>query len=262
MLQATKAHIALITETKLPEKQKKNIKGYKWIGKNRKNRTGGGVGILVAQDISKHAIEDNINDDVEGVETQWIQLECRPRNISIGVFYGPQENEKIEKVKEIYETLDHQINQRKKTTEVILGGDFNAKIKMDQINQNESRNGKILEDIINKNDLTTATTNANRGHWTRQEWNNPEKRSVVDYILTTKCITNNITAMVIDEEEAFKIKTKDETPTDHNTIIMNIKINNPRRKTFTERWKTNNKEGWEKFNTELQRANQTNQLAK
>ena len=39
--------------------------------KHRKNRTGGGVGILVAQEIAKHAIEDNINDDIEGVETQW-----------------------------------------------------------------------------------------------------------------------------------------------------------------------------------------------
>ena len=123
---------------------------------------------------SKTDIEDNINDDIEGVETQWIQLEYTPRNISIGVFYGPQENKKIEKVKEIYETLDLQINQRKKTTKVILGGDFNAKIKIDHINQNESRNGKILQDIINRNELITATTSANKGQWTRQEWNNPE----------------------------------------------------------------------------------------
>ena len=108
----------------------------------------------------------------------------------------------------------------------------------------------------------TATTKANKGQWTRQEWNNPEKRSVVDYILTTKCITNNTITIVIYEEEAFKIKTKDGPPTDHNTIIMNVKINNPRRKTYTERWKIINKEGWEKFNTEIQRANQTNQLAK
>ena len=95
---------------------------------------------------------------------------------------------------------------------MILGGDFNAKIKIDHINQNESRNGKILQDTINKNDLITATTSANKGQWTRQEWNNPEKRSIVDYILTTKCTTNNTTAIVIDEEEVFKIKTKDGTP--------------------------------------------------
>ena len=145
---------------------------------------------------------------------------------------------------------------------MILGGDFNAKIKIDHINQNESRNGKILQDTIDKNDLITATTSSNKKQWPTQEWNNPEKRSVVYYILTTKYITNNTTAIVIDEDEAFKIKTKDGTHTDHKTIIMNIKINNPRRKIFMERWKTNKKEGWQKFNTELQRSNQTNLLAK
>ena len=37
-----KIQVALITETKLREKQKINIKGYKWIGKNRKQKDGGG----------------------------------------------------------------------------------------------------------------------------------------------------------------------------------------------------------------------------
>ena len=67
---------------------------------------------------------------------------------------------------------------------------------------------------MNKNELVTATTRANKIQWTGQEWNNPEKRSVVDYILTTKCIANNTTAIVIDEE-AFKIKAIDRTPMDH-----------------------------------------------
>ena len=75
----------------------------------------------------------------------------------------PRKMKKFEKVKEIYETLDHQINQRKKTTELIQGGDFNAKIKIDHINQNESRNGKILQDTINKNELKAATTRVNKG---------------------------------------------------------------------------------------------------
>ena len=50
MLQAAKAHIALITETKLPEKINKH-QMIQMDRKNRKNRTGGGVGILVAQEI-------------------------------------------------------------------------------------------------------------------------------------------------------------------------------------------------------------------
>ena len=44
-----KIHVALITETKLKEKQKINIKGYKWIGKNGKQKDGVGVGILIAK---------------------------------------------------------------------------------------------------------------------------------------------------------------------------------------------------------------------
>ena len=49
LLESEKIHIALITETKLKEKQKVNIKGYKWIGKNRKEKEGGGVGILIVK---------------------------------------------------------------------------------------------------------------------------------------------------------------------------------------------------------------------
>ena len=64
---------------------------------------------------------------------------------------------------------------KEKSTELILGGDFYAKIKIDHINQNESRNGKIPQDTINKNELVTATTRANKGQWTKQELNNPEK---------------------------------------------------------------------------------------
>ena len=48
-----KIQVTLITETKLKEKQKINIKGYKWIGKIRKQKDGGGVGILIAKNIEK-----------------------------------------------------------------------------------------------------------------------------------------------------------------------------------------------------------------
>ena len=85
----------------------------------------------------------------------WITLECRPRNISIAVFYGPQENEKNENVKEIYEKFDNQIKQKSKNNEIIIGGDFNAKLAFDIDNtqQKESRNGKILQELTDRNNL-------------------------------------------------------------------------------------------------------------
>ena len=202
LLEAEKIQIALITETELKEKQKRNIKGYKWKGKNRINKDGGGVGILITKDLEKHVLEDNNGEDHESVETQWIKLECRPKNISIGVFYGPQENEKLEKTKEIYEKLENQITQKLVESEMILGGNFNTKLKIEKQTekQEQSRNGKILQELINRKDLDPITTKANLGKWTRYEWNNKEKKSTVDYIVTTRNIARNVTHTIVDED--------------------------------------------------------------
>ena len=97
-------------------------------------------------------------DNNEIIESKWITLECRPKNIAIGVFYGPQENEKIEKVKDIYHTLETQINQKIKTNEIILGGDFNAKLEInnEKGKQTISRNGKIMQEVIDNTNLTQS----------------------------------------------------------------------------------------------------------
>ena len=98
LLKATKASIALISETRLDKNQQINIKGYNWIGKNR-NRNGGGVGILIKNTIAQQTKEDTTADEHPDLETKWITLETRPKNIAKGVFYGPQEGERIDKTK-------------------------------------------------------------------------------------------------------------------------------------------------------------------
>ena len=95
-----KIDIALITETKLKGTDNINIKGYKCTAKNRKS-DGGGVCILVCNRIANSTTEDNECDDKEHIEIKWINLKSRPRNIAIGVFYGPQINDKAEKIKDI-----------------------------------------------------------------------------------------------------------------------------------------------------------------
>ena len=158
-LNTEKISIALITETQLKKNEQISIKGYRWIHKPRPNNNGGGVGILVAEKIAQNTTEDNSGEDHDQVETKWIKLECRPKNIAIGVFYGPQENEKIEKVKEIYTALNNQIAQKAQTNEIIIAGDYNAKLLIDTDNhkQSESRNGKLLKDLIANNNLPQST---------------------------------------------------------------------------------------------------------
>ena len=143
LLEAEKIQVALITETKLKEKQKINIKGYKWIGKNRKQKDGGGVGILITKNIEKHVLEDNTGEEYEDLESKWIKLESRPKNISIGVFYGPQENEKVEKTKEIFEKLENQITQKLTENELIIGGDFNAELEINKPTEKQEQSRMV-----------------------------------------------------------------------------------------------------------------------
>ena len=251
LLTATKADVALITETKLEKNQQINIKGYKWIARNR-NKNGGGVGILIRNTISQQAKEDNTADEPPDLETKWITLETRPKNIAIGVFYGPQENEKIEKVTEIYKNLETQILQKQKKHEIILGGDFNAKLKIDQptTQQSESRNGEILEKLLHRTELAPINTNADQGRWTRVNRKKQEEKSIIDYIVTSKGIAKP-SVTIVDEEGQFRIKGKNET--DHNTIITTVTTNLPRKKTYIEKWNLANEEGWDKFNKEMNR---------
>ena len=146
--------------------------------------------------------------------------------------------------------------------EMILGGDFNAKLKIEKQTekQEQSRNGKILQELINRKDLDPITTKANLGTWTRYEWNNKEKKSTVDYIVTTRNIARNVTHTIVDEDGGKKVRGNNKKETDHNTIITNIKINNQRKKTYTKKWKINNTEGWRKFNKRLQEINQQNEI--
>ncbi len=251
LLTAEKINVALITETMFQNKEGYNIKGYKWIAKNRKTRNGGGVGILVSNAIANYSTEMNQLEEKQETESAWIKIEARPKAIAIGVFYGPQEKEPIEQVQNIYNNLETQIKQAQAEAETILGGDFNAKleIKANNLEQKISRNGKMLQQLINNTNLTPLNTEGQNGLWTRVNRNNPEERSVIDYILTTPNIKKQVKDTYVDEKGDLRLKGKKET--DHNTIITELKINTPRKKEFTTRWNTKNKEGWDKFNKEM-----------
>ena len=205
---------------------------------------GGRVGILISERIAQSTIEDNECEEHEHLESKWIRLECRPKNIAIGVFYGPQENEKIDKVQEIYSALNNQINQQAENNEIITAGDFNAKLAIDRENcsQPVSRNGKILTNIITDNNLIIASLQANHGIRTRVNRQKTSEKSVIDYVLTTPQIAKDIQSMIVDEDRSLGVKGKKES--DHNTIVMSIKINDSRQPTYKQTWKINNTEGW------------------
>ena len=82
----------------------------------------------------------------------------------------------------------------------------------------------------------------------------------MDYIITTKRIAENTTHTIVDEKGNKKIYGSNKKETDHNTIITNIKINNPRKKNYINKWRINNKEGWKEFNTKIQERNKKREI--
>ncbi len=104
---------------------------------------------------------------------------------------------------------------------MILIGDFNAKLhikKANKILQKQTRNGKLLQNMIDFNDLHIASTNSMIGLWTRINRTKPEERSVIDYIMVTRGLAHQIKKTIVDEIGTYRITGNKET--DHNTIVM------------------------------------------
>ncbi len=226
-----------------------NIKGYKWVGKNRPNKAGGGVGILISNNIANKISEVTDIEDTENLETTWVKLNTRPADIYIGVYYGPQESHNLEQTEKIYQYLQTQVKQLQTRGEIVIGGDFNAKVSVKNL-QNQSRNGQLLQNMINETNLTNITTQAEIGKWTRVNRNKPEERSIIDYILMTEKIASTRGITTVDENGHLRVKGKHET--DHNTLTTSIRINDKRRPTYIHKWKQGTNQQWDDFNRQLE----------
>ena len=116
---------------------------------------------------------------------------------------------------------------------VIVMGDFNAKLEMKTPfgQQTESRNGTLLEEVLKQtNTVTVNTRKEHTGMWTRVNRKNPNEKSVIDYIITSKALSDQIIESSTDETGVLLIQGKN--PTDHNTITatINTKIKNETKK--------------------------------
>ena len=245
------SHIVAITET---HSKPPKLDGYtQWLGKNRTGK-GGGVALAVREDYAnKIQPIDDLEDDNQ--EIMWARLDLNHnRKLSIGVYYGKQENEKKEIVEREYSQLTTQIIKLKQQGPVVLTGDFNAKIEINKgvTQQSTSRNGKLLNDLIAATDLVPISTKAESGTWTRVNRKNTEEKSVIDYILVRKEDEEFVTENVVDEVGLLRLKGANES--DHNTLTMTLDIPLKKQTQTIKRWNLNNTEGWRKFNKAMNQA--------
>ena len=125
--------------------------------------------------------------------------------------------------------LAHRLKKMEEQGQLILLGDFNAKLEIEhkgRIIQNQSRNGGLLQNLIDKRKMAapnidpTKMITGQQTPWTRVKRLKPSERSIIDYILTSKSLNNNIEEVSIDTEGEIRLRGQKDS--DHNTITMTI----------------------------------------
>ena len=247
----TEAHIICLAETKLGQTPP-DIPKYTWKSNHyRKTETGGGgVGILVREDI-KHLIEP-VDEELENhdQEIAWVKLKQRT-NIYIGIFYGPQEKCSNEEAQRQYSQITSQINKLSRRGEVILAGDFNAKLQIntEEIQQNMSKNGKYMQNMIDHTGLRIPSLEINPVKWTRVKRKDNKERSIIDYVLMSNRMAQSTKRIEIDDIGLFRLKGKEES--DHNSILVETSVPYTSKIEKKTIYNMKDKRKWPSFNTKL-----------
>ena len=210
--------IAFITETQLTSNSAIKIEGYTFFGKSREKKSGGGVGILVENEI-KGSVAPHVSS--RDIEIIWVSIKRRNQSpIFMGVYYGKQEGEgKKEDIESEMSELTEEILELEREGEIILFMDANAKIGL--MGEGVSRNGKLLKEVMEE--TTTYVINGTekcKGTITRQNRRKQEEKSAIDLVLATHRAEGWIRTMNIDEDGQYRARGKNES--DHNSIIVEI----------------------------------------
>ena len=219
ILNETNPHLFLITDI---TNSGLNINGYTFFGRKREEKTGGGVGVLVRNDVRNNiAVHISSRD----IEIMWVSV--RRKNsppLIAGVYYGKQESRTSKaEIETEMQLLNEEIEEMKMDGEILIAMDGNAKVGL--LGEDVSRNGQLLLqtfentglDIINKSDKC-------RGSVTRPNTKNTTEQSAIDFIVTNECVKQWVKQKTIDEEGLHKIRGKNNS--DHKTITLSIEIEN------------------------------------
>ena len=262
VMEITDSDVIILTETK---GEPPLINNYTWYTKNRQQGKGGGIAIAIRNEKAKYA---DIVKDIEQTDMEiiWVKLEIPGTKTTdfIGCYYGPQESCKKDEVERQYSIMTTQIHTLKKEGNIILAGDFNAKLEIDESNhkQKESRNGKILKELIKETNCQAVNLKSETGLWTREHRKNQKEKSTIDYILMSEKIQERIETIEVDEAGTKRMWSAN-TETDHNTIMLEINTRKPNNNKKTiKRWNLENEEGWKEFNKKITNRLKNNDIKK
>ena len=123
--------------------------------------------------------------------------------------YGPQENTSKDEKDKFYDDLNIEVERGKLCEEqTLIVGDLNAKLEHPIIKNDVydiSTNGQLLKEVMDEHGLCVANSlNKCTGTWTRtRNSKNKFEKSVIDYVIMSKELEENLINMHIDEEKEF-----------------------------------------------------------
>ena len=266
IIEDTKPDIIVFAETNLKGKNTLKIKGFKETAyRNPKQKVGG---LLIATN-EKSKIEMIILDINEKYEHLWAKITVNKQTFVIGVVYGIANETTInkEEIEEWHEQLE-QNYIKYANNKVMIIGDFNAHIGNDEEGiegnlKKKNKNGRLLREFVKRQNLTIINKQQKcTGKWTRED---PKgTRSIIDYVISNWEMNEIINSMKIDDEHQHKItryqKKKGKpvaTPSDHNTIFVEIEEETKVQITKEKRWNYNNEEGLERYRKATENINMT-----
>ena len=158
-------------------------------------------------------------------------------NIRIINAYGPQEDDGNPKVYKFWQDIEQEILTAKdENCLVVIQLDANAKIGKENLKDdpnNVTKNGKILLDVVERQNLTIVNTlDLCKGVITRERASaTKSEKSVIDYVVVCEDMKNYLEEMVIDDDRIYALTkyagtmgSKKKVVSDHNIMYCKFSI--------------------------------------
>ena len=228
-----KPSVTTVQETKFSKQGLFKIPGYQIFENVRKNKKGGGLLTAAIDDTNPVLIHSGSDDN----EILTIQVEVNENKIRVINAYGPQEDDNTNKIISFWQEIESEIIDAKANNCMILIQlDANAKVGTKHIKKDPNQmsdNGRIMMDIIERQDLELANTNEKCfGTITRERvFEDKIEKSVIDFMIICEKMKGFLIEMIIDEKRKYVLKRyiKQKTKTkiitsDHNIMIGRFSI--------------------------------------
>lgn len=232
-------NLAVITETKKKLKGSKYVENYAmfYSGVDQRERAAKGVSIFIDRKWESRIKE------VQYINERIIMMKLKHDRgylIAIGV-YAPEEGKKDE-TEEFYEILQNLLDKYNSKYEVLLVGDFNARVGNQNIpnivgthgEKTKNSNGEKLREFAAFNELCISNTLKKKKDIHKYTWAARGSRSVIDYVIGNKRICKQI--------EDTTVKRGCDINSDHFLVVSRI--------TLLSRWVRGKNNKKSKNNTE------------